>query len=59
MGGKKQRRTSWGGQGVLAPSLVTTRGVGHTYLGGDVVVATWLVDFGNILELFTLQRGGG
>lgn len=39
-----------GGEGALAPSLEMTGG-GYTCLGGDTVVATWLLDFGNRLGL--------
>lgn len=39
-----------GGKGTLDPSLVTTCG-GHACLGGYMVVAMWLMDFGNRLGL--------
>lgn len=42
-----------GGEGTLDPSLVTTCG-GHACLGGYMVVAMWLMDFGNRLGLCLL-----
>lgn len=40
----------------LDPSLVMTDG-GHPCLGGNMVVTTWLMDFGSRLGLFTSPKG--
>lgn len=47
-----QRRISQGGERALALSLVMTDRQ-HPCLGGNMVVATWLMDFSSRLRVFT------